>query len=404
MNNSGEFYESFSAGSCSEWHVACPACGEKWPMVLGQLKWDGEGAKLADGKYDLARIKNTVRYECPACNVHLKDEPQVRRQIANSGFYENQNSAPDPRVKSYHWNALTVPWVAWDTIASEFLKAEHARKLGDYSPLAEFVRKRLGEFWDMREFQSEEVNLSGGFAMEEPWEQEYRRYMTVDVQRDYFRVIIRMWAQNGESRLFYAGELHTWAQLRDLQKKYEVTDRRVFVDCGFERYQGEVYRQCAANDWFALKGDKAQFFTWTLMDKRTGRSRSVKRPYSQIQHVDSGVGLARSKVRNARQADLCDRIVWSSDYIKLVLHRLRSGQGASWQIAHNAPKWYFKEIQNEVFVTEKDKRTGKNKTFFKKLGENHSFDAEAMQVLAACIEKIIGQAEIITNEAESVNA
>jgi hypothetical protein len=27
-----------------------------------------------------------------------------------------------------------------------------------------------------------------------------------------------------------------------------------------------------------------------------------------------------------------------------------------------------------------------------------------MQVLAACIEKIIGQAEIITNEAESVNA
>ena len=404
MNNSGEFYESFSAGSCSEWHVACPACGEKWPMVLGQLKWDGEGAKLADGKYDLARIKNTVRYECPACKVHLKDEPQVRRQIANSGFYENQNSAPDPRVKSYHWNALTVPWVAWDTIASEFLKAEHARKLGDYSPLAEFVRKRLGEFWDMREFQSEEVNLSGGFAMEEPWEQEYRRYMTVDVQRDYFRVIIRMWAQNGESRLFYAGELHTWAQLRDLQKKYEVTDRRVFVDCGFERYQGEVYRQCAANDWFALKGDKAQFFTWTLMDKRTGRSRSVKRPYSQIQHVDSGVGLARSKVRNARQADLCDRIVWSSDYIKLVLHRLRSGQGASWQIAHNAPKWYFKEIQNEVFVTEKDKRTGKNKTFFKKLGENHSFDAEAMQVLAACIEKIIGQAEIITNEAESVNA
>ena len=153
-----------------------------------------------------------------------------------------------------------------------------------------------------------------------------------------------------------------------------------------------------------MKGDKAQFFTWTLLDKRTGRSRSVKRPYSQIQHVDSGVGLARSKVRNARQADLCDRIVWSSDYIKLVLHRLRAGQGASWQIAHNAPKWYFKEIQNEVFVTERDKRTGKNKTFFKKLGENHSFDAEAMQVLAACIEKIIGQAEIITNDVEAVNA
>ena len=394
MNNSGEFYESFIAGSCSEWQVRCPECNEHWPMVLSQLRWDGDGAKLADGKYDLARIRDTVRYECPACHVMLKDDPRVRRSIANSGFYLNQNSAPDPRVKSYHWNALTVPWVSWDTIASEFLKAEYARKLGDYSPLAEFVRKRLGEFWDMREFQSEEVNLSGSFAMEEPWDQEFRRYMTVDVQRDYFRVVVRLWAQNGDSRLFYAGELHTWQQISDLQKRLEINGRRVFVDCGFERYQGEVYRQCAANDWIALKGDRAQFFTWTLMDKRTGRGKQVRRPYSQIQHVDSGVGLARAAVRNARKADLCDRIMWSSDYIKLILHRLRAGQGASWQIAHNAPKWYFKEIQNEVFVTEKDKKTGKNKTYFKKLGENHSFDAEAMQVLAACIEKIIGQAEV----------
>ena len=64
-------------------------------------------------------------------------------------------------------------------------------------------------------------------------------------------------------------------------------------------------------------------------------------------------------------------------------------------MAHNAPKYYNKEIQNEVFVTEKDKRTGKNKTYFKKLGENHSFDCEVMQVLAAYIEKIIGQAEVL---------
>ena len=395
MNNSGEFYESFIAGSCSEWQVRCPECNEHWPMVLSQLRWDGEGSKLADGKYDLARIRNTVRYECPACHVMLKDDPRVRRSIANSGFYLNQNSAPDPRVKSYHWNALTVPWVSWDTIASEFLKAEYSRKLGDYSPLAEFVRKRLGEFWDMREFQSEEVNLSGSFAMEEPWDQEFRRYMTVDVQRDYFRVVVRLWAQNGDSRLFYAGELHTWQQLIDLQKRFNINDSRVFVDCGFERYQGEVYRQCADNHWFAVKGDKSQFFTWTIMDKRTGRAQQVRRPYSQIQYIDSGVGLARSAGRGARKADLAKRIVWCSDPNKQILHSLRAGQGALWQIAHNAPKWYFKEIQNEVFVIEKDKKTGKNKAFFKKLGENHSFDCEAMQVLAAYIEKLLGTADII---------
>ena len=297
-------------------------------------------------------------------------------------------------MKSYHWNALTVPWVSWDTIASEFLKAEYSRKLGDYSPLAEFVRKRLGEFWDMREFQSEEVNLSGSFAMEEEWDQEFSRYMSVDVQRDYFRVVVRLWAENGDSRLFYAGELHTWQQLVDLQKRFNINDSRVFVDCGFERYQGEVYRQCADNHWWAVKGDKAQFFTWTIIDKRTGRAQQVRRPYSQVQYIDSGVGLARSKVRGARKADLAKRIVMCSDPMKQILHRLRAGQGASWQVANNAPKYYYTEIQNEVFVIEKDKKTGKNKNYFKKLGPNHSFDCEGMQVMAAYIEKRLGTADI----------
>jgi hypothetical protein len=394
MNNSGEFYESFIAGSCSEWNVRCPECDEHWPMVLSQLRWDGEGAKLADGKYDLARIRNTVRYECPACHAMLRDDPRVRKSLANSGFYLNQNSAPDPRVKSYHWNALTVPWVSWDTIASEFLKAEYSRKLGDYSPLAEFVRKRLGEFWDMREFQSEEVNLSGSFAMEEEWDQEFRRYMTVDVQRDYFRVVVRLWAQNGDSRLFYAGELYTWQQLVDLQKRFNINASRVFIDCGFERYQGEVYRQCADNEWFAVKGDKAQFFTWTIIDKRSGKAQQVRRPYSQIQYIDSGVGLVRLAGRGARKADLAKRIVMCSDPMKQILHRLRAGQGASWQVANNAPKDYYTEIQNEVFVIEKDKKTGKNKNYFKKLGPNHSFDCEGMQVMAAYIEKLLGTADI----------
>ena len=241
----------------------------------------------------------------------------------------------------------------------------------------------------------QEVNLSGGFAMEEEWDQEYRRYLTVDVQRDYFRVIVRLWAENGDSRLFYAGELHTWDQLQDLQKRLNINAGRVFVDCGFERYQGEVYRQCADNDWMAAKGDGAQSFTWTILDKRTGKSQQVRRPYSQVQFVDSGIGIARTGGKNMRKADLCKRIRWASDYIKLNFHRLRAGQGASWQVANNAPKWYYREIQNEVFVTEKCKKTGKNKTYFKKLGENHSFDCESMQCLAAHIEKIIGQADVL---------
>ncbi len=399
LDNSGEYYEAFQNGTRSEWTVACPVCGDRWPMMLAQLKWDGAGARLEDGKYDLARIKESVRYECPSCNAQIKDEPTIRRKIANSGFYLRQNEHPDPSVASYHWSSLTVPWVAWHTVVGEFLKAEHARKLGDYTPLAEFVRKRLGEFWDARQFQSEEINLSGGFKMLEEWDQEFRRYMTIDVGRDYFRVVVRLWAQNGASRLYFAGDFQTWEQLRDFQEHHKINSRRVFVDCGFNT--NEVLRQCAKYGWMAAKGDKTRFFSWNKPNLTTGKIETTQRPYSPPRKIDTSIGMhtedRRAMVRErGRQGTTAEMILWSSDYIKLILHRLRAGKGASWEVAADAPKFYMTEIANEILTTEKDKKTGRIKQFFKRLGPNHSFDCCAMQVLAACIEKIIGEAEVVS--------
>jgi hypothetical protein len=97
-------------------------------------------------------------------------------------------------------------------------------------------------------------------------------------------------------------------------------------------------------------------------------------------------------------------ILWSVDYIRLILHQLRAGKGASWEIAADAPKYYFTEIANEVLTTETDKKTGRQKRFFKKLGPNHAFDCEAMIVLAACIEKLIGEAEISTSAPAEIDA
>lgn len=399
LNNSGEYYEAFNAGSRSEWTIDCPACGAAQPMRLGQLKWAGEEARLEDGKYDLAKIRESVRYECAECGAQHKDDPITRRKIALSGRYVPQNPHPDPSVASYHWNSLTVPWVEWYKVAAEFLKAEHARKLGDMTPLAEFVRKRLGEFWDLREFAQEEVNLSGGFPMLQEWDQEYRRYMTVDVGRDYFRVVVRLWAQSGASRLYFAGNFQTWEQLRDFQEQHKITSKRVLVDCGFNT--NEVLRQCAKYGWFACKGDGAKFFNWRRKDPRTQEITTIQRPYSEPRTIDVSLGLKNTDLKRlmpgqGKRGTTAEMVLWSSDYIKLILHRLRAGKGALWEIATDAPKFYYEEIGNEVLTTEEDKKTGRKKQFFKRLGANHAWDCEAGQVLAACIEKIIGEAEIVT--------
>ena len=403
LDSSGEFYGAYMSGTQSEWTCKCPDCSAEWQMRLANLKWDAERAKLPDGTYDYAILTPTVRYVCEECKSELPDTLKVRKALSQSGFYIRQNPNPDPSIVSYHWNALAVPWVAWASIATEFLKAEYAKKQGDLAPLSELIRKRLGEFWDLREFSLEETNLASGFKMLDSWDDEHRRYMTVDVQRDYYRVVTRLWALDGRSRLFLAAECLTWQEIEELQAAHSVTARRVFVDCGWERAQGDVYRQCAKNGWIAVKGDKTPFFTWFFIDPRSKKKVSVKRPYSKMEPIDSGVGLSRRGGRAERRADRANRIVFSSDHIGQILHRLKAGQGAKWEIASDAPKFYFTEIANEVFVVEKDKRTGKRKPFFKELGGCHALDCEKMQVLAAYIEKILGREEIEIEEDDGKN-
>lgn len=394
MNNKGEFYRRFSDGTMAEWHVRCPECNEAQKMDFRNLRWGDAGKQLPDGRYDIAAIKKAVRYVCPHCSAELIDNPITRNKIARSGFYVDTNPNADPAFKSYHWNSLTVPWVEWGDVAAEFVKAEAARKNGDFTPLMEFVRKRLGEFWDDRSTMTEDVTLADGLKMLEAWDDEFRRYMTVDVQKDWFRIVVRSWAQDGRSRLYWAGEAHTWSEIVELQEKHAVRPYHTFVDCGFERYTNEVYRNCAANGWIALKGDKSRGWIFRSVDPHTKQTTMIRRPYSQKEKVDSGVGLKRTGGLAQRQADLCNRILWSSDYIKQILVRLRAGQGAEWLVPVDAPKFYREEISNEVYVTQEDKMSGRVKGFFKKTGPNHSYDAEAMQIVAACIEKLLGPAEV----------
>lgn len=401
LDNEGEFYERFMSGSRSEWHVRCPECNHGQKLMWKQMKWNGEKARREDGTYNLQIIKDSIRYECEGCQAEWTDTPVLRRKLSASGYYVDENTNPDPEVKSYHWSSLTVDWVAWYKVVVEFLQARAAQKLGDYGPIAEWTRKRLGEFFSPRDLHMEEVNLSGGLPMEEAWDKEHRRYLTVDPGKMGFTVCVRLWAQNGASRLYHIDRVQTWEQIRDLQVKCNVTDRRVFVDCGFDT--NESLRQCAKYGWMGTKGDKTQFFNWYKTDPASGQKKAIQRPYSMPRKIDTSLGLKtedRKAMLRAGGAH-AQMILFSTDYIKLILHRLRAGHGAPWETASNAPPWYFTELTGETLETETDKKTGRIKRFFKRWGANHSFDTEVLQVLAACIEKLLGQAEIVTGEDEN---
>lgn len=390
-----EYYSAFQAGSRSIWHVRCPDCDHQHQMQMIHLRWDSQAALMEDGRYNPAIVRATTRYVCPNCETQFIDDPITRQKIAESGEYIDQNPTPDPKVRSYSYNALTVPWIEWGDIAVEFTNATVAKKLGDLGPLREFITKKLAEFWDPRKYESEAVSIKGGFSMLEPWDKEHARFLTVDVQKDYFRVVVRLWAQDGSSRLYWAGRLDTWGQIRDFQLQHNIKDGHVLVDYGYDSVT--VTRECAKFGWWPVKGDGATSYSWHRRRGPEQRVESIRRPYIQ-QKFDTGQGLhtdakrALIKEMGGRTL-LVNTLLWSSDYMKRILIRLRSGLGAEWLVANDAPKFYLDEITNEILATDRNKKTGHEKQILKRIGPNHSFDAEAMQVLAAYISKILGVTE-----------
>jgi hypothetical protein len=391
----GEYFDSYNAGTLSQWQIKCPACNHQHQMRWANIKWDAQKALLDNGWHNPAIIRATTRYVCPECTTEFHDEPITRQKMAESGVYVDLNPAPDPRVRSYHWNSLTVPWIEWGDLAVEFAMATSAKKLGDLGPLREFITKKLAEFWDPRLYETESVKISGGFCMLEPWEDEHVRFLTVDKQKDYYRLVVRLWAKNGASRLFYAGQCDTWGQIREFQELHNIKNGHVMVDCGYN--QNEVARECAKFGWWPVHGDGAASYSWHRRQRGSDKVVAIRRPYIQ-RTIDTGQGLHRDerikllKELGGRSREV-KSLLWSSDYMKFILFQLRGGRGAEWLVASDAPAFYMSEIQNEILGKHENKQTGKIRHFPKKIGPNHSFDCEAMQILAAYISKLLGQRE-----------
>lgn len=396
MGDSGEteYYVAYMTGTQSVWHIKCPECGHLHAPKWRNIKWDSQAAMMADGRYNPAIIRQTTRYKCPECAVEFPDEPLLRRKIADSGVYVDENATPDPKVRSYHWNCIPVPWIEWGDMAVEFTNANLAKKLGDLGPLREFFTKKLAEFWDPRQHESEAISIKGGFSMLEPWDQEETRFLTVDVQKDYFRVVVRLWAKDGSSRLYWAGRLDTWGQIRDFQLEHKIKDGHVLVDCGFQK--DVVCNECALWNWWPVHGDKAESYTIRRRRSISAPMESIKLPYIK-QRFQLGQGLRtddRIKLlkKLGGKALVVNTLLWSVDYVKRIFIRLKTGRGAQWLVANDAPQFYLEEITNIILSTDKNKKTGHERQFIKKIGPCHSGDCESMQVLAAYISKLLGVA------------
>ena len=349
----------------------CPECGTVQPWAWANVVYSEDESLDA-----LSRAQTAVlRCQNQDCDWKCPDSPQPRRALAESGKYVASGSGLPGHV-GFHYNVL-CNWrkPLWEVVLL-WLEAKAAIKVGNVDPLRQFIQKRLAEAWeeDLSDNRAELVGngyLTGEYSAGQKIEDEAHRFLTVDKQRDHFWAGIRAWKTNGQSMQLWFGRVETFDSIHDLAIRYAIRPQCVFVDAQYDTDQ--VYSACARMNWTALHGSGQKSFAYK---KQNGDI--IHRPFTRFQDATASSG---GKARYAH---------WASDRIKDILHAHRIGKAGSWDIPDDASTDFLKQIDSEMKREVTNSKTKQvDYRWVRTRNNNHAWDVEAMQIVAALMLKLI---------------
>lgn len=388
-----DLYHAFSRGNMAEWSILCEKCNKTNKLNHAHFKYN---VKLYnEGEFD--KFDNSIRFICEHCKHEHFDTPKTRRRFSETGHYVNENDKHHPEFRSYHYTGFAVTWNKWSTLITEFIDAEKHSKLGSYDKLKEVVRKNFGEFWKPIQFLKQELKITKEFEIgyfdhegenpfkivQEKWEKEAFRFLIVDVQKDHFWAIIRLWDNEGNSRLLWCGKVDTFDNLRAIQLENNIHDLYTFIDGGFGRsYQnGSSFVDSFATKygWNVLLGSDLSKFSWRIKDSKA-KVKTVYKPFSTVEKHQVFYEDLDGKQKNG----ICRKYYWSNPIFKDILYKAKTGDwirsfGISWDV----PNYYKKQMNSEERKTRIDKY-GREISYWEQVyRHNHLWDCEAMGLVPA---------------------
>ena len=270
---------AFQSGTQEHWHFRCRECGHSQELRWGEkskaggVKWDHNEVTCPGGRWNEDEACKTLHYECenPACLHPYRDiRPRGadRKWMCREGDWMVYNALAPSDYNSFTWNALLPHFTSWEDQLKEFLRASEALRAGDFTALKDHWNETRGLPWaDRLRFAKEDDYLKDReleYKLGDPWEEEKKRFMTVDVQgkggRHYW-VVIRAWGRWGQSRKLHHEKVYTREDLVRLQQEWNVDPICVGIDSAYST--AEVYKLVVESGmlWKALRGEEKQFFT-----------------------------------------------------------------------------------------------------------------------------------------------
>lgn len=379
---------AYKAGDQRVREVPCPKCGVFQPLEWGErdkrggMKWDTTDATHPGSEWNFEALRSTIRYECRSCGHRIPNTISSRKALDHGARWVRQNHLAPANVVSFHWPAMLPWWTKWDEAVFEFLAAQRALKWGDAEPLRVFYNETLGlPFADRLRWAKEEKFLENRLAQYEPravWDQELKRFITVDVQGRggrHFPWVVRAWAIGGMSRLLACGVAWSVGELRSVIADWKVKPVDVGIDSG--HFTSEVYEYIIESGvmpdgnyaWKAMKGDKAPSY---VVD-------GVRQPFQWTQ-VDPYMGtVQQGHVRPLRQ------LLFSKSAMLDRTEMAMRGMSAPWLIPANLENYhtYMLEVTAYERVTREDVRGVIHNEWAQKREGDHFGSCERMQMVCA---------------------
>lgn len=380
---------AFTAGSQEHWFTTCRACGHEQELDWGEkkkkggVKWDTNEETCPGGIYDVDKACATLRFECESCGHEHRDirpSGSDRKHFCRNGRWVAFNDKAPSDYKSYTWNALLPHFTSWADQLKEFLAAVNALKNGDFTPLKDHWNETRGKPWaDRMRFAKEDNYLKERerpYLVGDPWDQEIRRFMTVDVQgkggRHYY-VVIRAWGHFGRSRILHREKVFTEADLFRLQAEWGVDPRNVGVDSAYST--AEIYQLVIKSGglWKALRGDDKEFFTQEGADGR------VKTIWA-MSKFDPALGT-----RMQGQVQEMPLWLFSRPLTRERLVMMMYGELGDWQLFENIDDEYKRQVTAWERKLVQGVRGAWVYVWYQKRADDHYEACERMQIACAAI-------------------
>ena len=427
----------YCKGNQNVWGWRCYDCRKIQPHTFSVLRPDGtragirwdttETTRRPNGEWRWGELAQTIRTECLFCGHRHYDEPLTRRRMLDDSEYITNNPDCDPQTESFSWNQWAMPNLPWFESkiggVKNFLIAHEQAKRGFDVPLKEFMQKVCGEPYDPErhgafarlatvEIQSKADDKTGWIEFQGITFKHH--FLDVDVQADHFWALVESWSDTGDSLTRWAGQLFTWDEIEEVQRKFNVQFEDVGVDVSHRSI--EVVRECARRghwvatkrgkfwlSWKAFRGSDQENFAF-IPQRGPQKGQRIMLPYAwPPAKGDPCQGLPSKDPRRLEyRGKYCTIVTWSNPSIKDVVIKRRDGRAEKAQSLVDKGEWN-ETFSHQMFSQKKvpiQGRYGGTKWKWQKFRDDHLFDCRCMSVLRAFMRHLMGGQEVDQDDSQ----